>query len=399
MTRHIAHLDIPDFYAALEGLRRPELAKRPLALAEQGTRSVIQGVSSVARSEGICEGMSLSHARRLCRRLLAVPPDYSFYKERHKYILREFDRFSPLVEGARQGRYFVDLTGTKRLWGPCPDAACRMERLLSDKWRLHARVGLASNKLVSQMAAACITPGDLSCIFIGGERSFLTPLPVTSLLGVGPKTAARLADFNIQRVGELASIPAGSLCDVFGNMGHRLLRMAVGDDATPVVSFQRAPTFNIVNNLDRDEIDLRSLEAIVLQQVEEAGWMLRSHNRHPGRFVLELRYADGFTARSRHPLPQMTAHIDRSLFRVVFSSFKRLFQRRVAVRRIALELSDFSTPYKQMALFPWEEGAPAGEQRLQQALDGIRSRYGRASITWGLALAAGSPGKITVASS
>jgi DNA polymerase IV len=383
--RHIAHLEIPDFYAALEELRRPELKERPLALSEQGPRAVVVGVNGIARSEGIREGMPFELARRMCRRLLALPPDLGFYREQHGDIVQELDRFSPLVEGTFPGRYFVDLTGTRRLWGPDTDVSCRMERELETQRGLSARVGLASNKLVSQVAASCVAPGDLSCIYPGWETSFLAPLPVVSLPGIGPKTASRLADFNIQQIGQLAVLSPEALSGVFGKTGLRLLKIARGIDITPVLPFQRVPRLNVVRNLDRDEIDRERLEGILFQQAEEAGWLLRTHNRYPGRFALEVRYADGNTVRSQQALSPITTQVDYRLFRAMRAAFDRTVKRRIAIRRIVLELSDFSMPLRQMSFFAWEEASLHSEKKLQEALDAIRLRFGRTIIQWGKA--------------
>ena len=387
MERNIAHIDIPDFCATLEERRKPELKKRPLVLAEPGPRALTRGVNGTARKEGICEGMPLGQAKRLCRRLLVMPPDGRYYQHEHQNLLEALGQFSPLVEGALPGHYFVDLTGTRRLWGPSPDAAYRMNRRLAAEKGLEARVGLASNKLISQIAAHCMAPGDLSCVFPGGETAFLAPLPVTTLPGVGSKTAFRLVDFNIETVGQLAAIPAKSLCSVFGRLGPRLLQIARGVDATPVLPFRNLPRLSVVRTLERDEIDRDRLEAILFQQVEEAGWMLRCHNRYPGQLALEVRYADGVTVRNQCPLPPITIEVDQRLFRVVRFVFDRLVRRRIAVRRLALELSDFTMPLRQLSLFPWEEATLQDDQKIQKTIDAIRHRFGRRTISWGKAVA------------
>ncbi|HBZ55029.1 MAG TPA: hypothetical protein DEO88_06455, partial [Syntrophobacteraceae bacterium] len=313
-------------------------------------------------------------------------PDLGFYREQHERLVQRFSHFSPLVEGPFPGRYFVDLTGTRRLWGPPPDVAYRMERQLMVEAGLHARVGLAPSKLVSQVASSCIHPGDLGCIFPGWETAFLAPLPVTFLPGVGSKTAQHLADLNIGRIGQLASLPAGALASVFGKLGLRLLRIARGVDPAPVVPFQRIPRMNLVCHLDRDEIDRDRLEGILFEQVEEAGWELRCHNRYPGRLAVEIGYADGGNARLERALDPIIVRIDKRLFQAARSVFRQVFQRRVAVRRLVVELADFSMPGCQLALFPWEEARFGGEQKLQQALDELRGRFGRRAVVWGRGL-------------
>ncbi len=390
MVRDIAHLDIPNFYATLEELRRPELRKRPLTLSEWGARAVVQGVNAVARAEGLREGMPLSQARRLCRRLTALPPDLRFYREQHRKVITELGLFSPLVEGTFPGRYFVDLSGTRRLWGPGTDAACRVERHLADRRALVARVGLGANKLVSQVAASCMPPGDLGFVFPGGEQSFLAPLPVTALPGVGLKTSSKLSDFNIQQVGQLAALPVEAMAGVFGKTGSRLLRLARGVDPSPVVPFQNVPRLTFTRQLDRDEIDRERLEAELFFQAEEVGWVLRTHNRTPARFNLEVRYADGVTVQTQQPLSPITTHVDTRLFLAFLQTYRKLAQRRVAIRRMVVELTDFSMPLRQMSLFPWEEDSSRDDLRLQDALDRIRRQFGRQSISWGRVMVAGS---------
>ena len=140
---------------------------------------------------------------------------------------------------------------------------------------------------------------------------------------------------------------------------------------------------SFVRQLERDEIDRERLYAILLQQAEEVGWRLRSLNRYPGAFTLEVRYADGKTVQARRSLTPITAHVDQRLFQVLQVTFSHLVQRRVAIRRIAVELSDFSMPLRQMSLFSWEERSLGADQRIQRALDRVRQRFGREALFWG----------------
>ena len=382
MLRNIVHLGVPDFYAAIEQLRRPGLKRRPLVLAEAGERSVIQGVNSNARKEGIREGMPLSRARRLCSRIHVMPSDFYHYREKHLDIVRESGFFSPLVEGSCPGSYFIDVTGTRRLWGPGPDLACRMQKDLYIKTGLRARVGLASNKLVSQVASNCIDPGDLSFIFPGNEESFLSPLPVDLLPGVGEVTTSRLTGFNILKIGQLASFPLDMLAAVFGRSAERLLKIAKGMDPAPVLPTHQVPRVSITKILDRDEIDLGRLESVLFQQVEEAGWNLRRHNRCPGNFRLQIRYADGVSADTRRRISSGSVQADRFLFLSILPVFYQLFRRRVAVRKLVLEFSDLAMPFSQLSLFTWEKNKSSKELNLQKVLDSIRMKFGKEIIAW-----------------
>jgi DNA polymerase IV len=384
MERKIVHFDIPNFYAALEELRRPELKKRPLVLAEPRPRALLQGINGIARAEGLREGMELSRARRFCRRLEVIPPDYRFYRGEHQRILNVLDHFSPLVEGTLQGHYFVDVSGTRRLWGPATDAAYRMEKELAERRSILASAGVAHNKLVSRVAAQVIPPGDLSFVFPGGEASFLSPLPVNFLPGVGPKTSSLLDDFNIRSIGELAAIPGDSLSTVFGGTAPRLVQLARGVDSTPVIPSRKPPGISVSRILDRDEIDRERLEGLLLQQVEEGAWTLRRCNRYAGAFSLEIRYADGLSVEGRKSLPVPPANVDRRLFQAVRDLFVQVFTRRVAVRRITLEFRKLIMPPRQLSLFAMDEE----DERLQGAIDAIRGRFGGEAVSWGRAVMA-----------
>lgn len=385
-SRCIVHLSVPDFCAAVEERRHPELRRCPFVLSQIRDRAVVQGVNAAARKEGVREGMPLGAARRLCRRLTVLPPDPGLYRERHRGLLGELERFSPLAEGPAPGSYVVDITGTRRLWGPAPDAACRMAAELVSRSGFYARVGIAASKLVSQVAAEVVPPGDLNCIFPGGESAFLSPLPVSCLPGVGSKTAEKLADLNIRRIAQLASLPAESVFGVFGRQGLRLLQLARGVDPSPVLPSLRMPRLRFACILDRDGIDSHQLESRLFRLTEEAGWNLRRWNRSPGRLTLEVHYADGVSASARCSLASVPASLDRRLFFAARSAVAKAFRRRTAVRRIVLELCDFSMPARQLSLFSWEDAALDREEKLQKALDAVRNRFGREAIAWGKGL-------------
>jgi DNA polymerase IV len=383
LPRQIVHLSLPDFCTRLEEIRQPKLGRRPLSLAHSRVGAIIHGVNESARSEGIREGMPLSHAKRLCRRLESLPPDLPFYRGQHDRLLHDLDRFSPLIEGISLGSYFLDLTGTRRLFGPPPDAAARIASEVAARVALPPRIGLASNKLVSQVAAGCMPKGNLSFILSGWETSFLYPLPVTALPGVGEKTSARLGDFNIQKIGQLAAISVEALFQVFGKGGGRLSKMAQGIDPSPVVPLEKTSRLSLARNLARGEVDLELLQAVLLDLVEDAGCSLRASNRYPERFSLEVYYADGASGRVRQSLPPHAAHLDRRLFDALSRGLDQLVRRRVAIQRLTVDFTGFAVPIRQLSLFPWEDSALERDRHVQDALNEIRLRFGRQSILWG----------------
>jgi DNA polymerase-4 len=386
MVRNILHLDIRNFCIALERQRQPALRDWPVAIAPGQGRTVVQAVSPEAKQEGIQPGMVVARARRHCRRLNILPPDFSFYRQVQEQVITSLDTFSPLVEPAGWGHFFIDATGTRRLWGALMDSADRMRRLVVENFQLDAAVGMASNKLVSRVASRVVKVRELCDVFPGVESSFLAPLRVSLLPGVGEVTTTRLlAELNLQTVGELASVPPILLGEIFGAAGQRLRRMALGEDSSPVVTPRAVPTIREEIQLSEDDNRRSRLFGYLYGLVEGLGRRLRSQNRCPGELTLTVTYADGVQARARERFSAAGSefHSDSVLYGAALRLFDRAVQRRLRIRRLALSAADLQSPIGQLALFPWDDSHGGKETKLLQAMDHIRDRYGNGAVFYG----------------
>ncbi|MDH3802147.1 MAG: hypothetical protein OEU80_08685 [Deltaproteobacteria bacterium] len=386
MVRNILHLDIRNFCIALERQRQPDLRDWPMVIAPGQGRTVVQAVSPEAKQEGIYPGMVVARARRRCRRLNILPPDFSFYQQVQEQVITSLGTFSPLVEPAGWGHFFIDITGTRRLWGTLLDTADRMRRLVTRDFQLHTAVGLASNKLVSRVAARVIRIQELCDVFPGVESSFLAPLRVSLLPGVGEVTTTRLlAELNLQTVGELAVIAPVLLDEVFGAAGQRLRRMALGEDSSPVVTPRAVPSIREEIQLPEDENRRSRLSGHLYGLVEGLGRRLRSQNRCPGELTLTVTYADGAQARARKRFSAAGSefHLDSVLYGAALRLFDHAVQRRLRIRRLALNAAYLQSPIGQLALFPWDDSHGGKETKLLQAMDHIRERYGNGVLHYG----------------
>jgi DNA polymerase-4 len=386
MTRNILHLDIRDFCIVLERQRQPDLNGRPVIIAPGQGRTLIQAASTEARQEGIQPGMVVAWARRTCRRLTILPPDFSFYRQAQQQIGASLSTFSPLVESAGWGHFFVDATGTRRLWGTLLDTAERMRRLVSQNFQLKTAVGIASNKLVSRVAARVIRVQELCDVFPGVEATFLAPLRVNLLPGVGEVTTTRLlTELNLRTAGELAAISPILLGKIFGTAGQRLRRMALGEDASPVLTPKAIPVVREEIQLSEDDNHRPLLLGHLYGMVEALGWSLRLQNSCPGELGLTVTYADGARtgARERFSAAGCEFHLDSVLYRTALRLFDRAIQRRLRIRRLTLSATRLQPPIGQLDLFPWDDSHNGKETKLLRALDHIRQRYGNQAIFYG----------------
>ena len=258
MNRHILHLRVDGFPVAVERLRDASLRNRPVVIcARHSPRSLIFSASPEARKEGIREGLPLTKALRRCRGLVVCPPDEDMYRKASGEISRVLEGYSPLVESGHWGRFYVDMTGTRRIFGDVQDSAFSIRSGVRDSVGLEGTLGIGSNKLVSGVAARVVeTHGDLYAVPSGSEASFLAPLRVRMLPAVRVrKDRTMLEEFNIRIVRQLASLSILQLTSVFGKRGVLLHRQALGIDESPVRPPASKPFVLEEKTLDEDTND------------------------------------------------------------------------------------------------------------------------------------------------
>ncbi|MFQ5767571.1 MAG: DNA polymerase IV [Acidobacteriota bacterium] len=380
MERRIMHLQVVSFQAAVARVRDPSLRDRPLVLARgRSARAVITEVSHEACPEGVRRGMLLGRARTLCRRLVAVPPDPDLAARAMAAMTEMIRRTSPLVEPARNGQVFADLTGTGRLLGSARDTAWRLHGEMARRLDLPCRIGLAANKLVSRMASRVGPQDALADIHPGREASFLSPLPALLLPAIrSVKERSLLADLRLHKVRDLTALPFSRLLLAFQERGPLLYRQARGRDDSPVRPPTLQPELHVEETLSRDTNDDAILEAVMFLLVQRACRRLRAAGLQPGRALVSIQYADHQGARRSLKLrPQDSG--EQSLALRLQPLLAAFCSRRTRLRWMGLTLSDLQPEARQLPLFPGVHGEPE-DRHLASALDRIRGRYGERAI-------------------
>ena len=384
MEKTILHLTIDNICLELEALRNPRLKKNPFVLAPLNNRAVVQAASPRASDCGIHPGMPVSIAKKRCRSLIVVPPDTSFYSTYQKKLFQRLMSFSPLVEISSWGKFYVDLTGTKRLLGDPVDAAYKSQKQFKELTGLEAKAGVGTNKLVSQIAATLVPPLDVCEVFPGSESRFMAPLNPQVLPGIGPVTRKRLQELNITSLGKLAGVPNEILKAALGHSSTYLRDLALGKGETEVHTPISVPRICVKWPLPEESNDREMLLAHIMGTSEKLGYQLRKENRIPYRISLELVYSDGARTRGQKTVSEALLYLDHFIFLTLKEIFRRICKRRVRVRELIVRAEKFSTPFRQLSLFPWDEKIYEKEEKLTSALDTIRSRYGFNSIYRGI---------------
>lgn len=389
MDREILHLTVPAFPIALARVIDAKLRGRPVAVAPLNSeRALLQCVSAEAASEGVHAGTPIYWARKSCPSLIVIAPDPHLMARGSQALMELSGEFTPIVEPGA-GRVFLDLTASRKLFGPARDVAARLERAIGSQLGLQAMAGAGINKLVSRVAADVMREPGVYDVFHGSEKSFLAPFPVSVLPGVGESRQTLLfRDLNLQRVEQVASLSLPQLRLAVGPFAPLLHDRACGIDRSPV----QPPRFctEIVEEglLDQEENDDAILLCELLRLVEGCGLRLRRLKKGARKVSLSVMYADGVTEQGKKTLSAPT-----SLDLLLLSSIEELFfatcKRRQRVRGLRLSCDQVAEDAGQMDLFaPIAARVSQTQFDLQDTLDALREKHGREAIRWGKAVPA-----------
>jgi DNA polymerase IV len=380
MKREIIYLTVPGFPVAVERVIRPELRGRPVVVAPLGaSRSIVTALSSEAWNAGVRKGMVLAKAMRYCRDAIILPPNEPLYARASRAIFRVLGSFSPVLEPSGHGHAYLDITGTDRLFGPPRDTAWKAQQEIRRQLHLGSSLGIASNKMVSRIASEVVArPVGLQDVPPGDESTFLSPLPVRLLPGIGAQTEGQLRDLQIRIIRDIAAMETEHLFLAFGRFGLVLRQRALGIDSTPVNPLRAVPALEHEKILPEDSNDYELLQRVLFDLCDHAGEQLRERKQRSGRAELRVRYADyreeGHTFKITPPLQSSAILYARSL-----PVLDLILKRRTRVRSMHLRLTDLSLGSVQLELFA--DPKPERQSKLESALDTLRYRYGKAVIS------------------
>lgn len=367
--RHIAHLDLDSFFVSVEQLRNPKLKGKPILIGGSGDRGVVASCSYEARKFGIHSAMPMAVARRLCSHAIIVRGDMEQYSKYSGLVTDIIRDTVPLFEKASIDEFYVDMTGMDRFFG-CSLFTDELKKKVLKESGLPTSYGLASNKLISKVATNEVKPNGQIEIPFGNEKSFLAPLSVIKIPGVGKETAIKLLKMGVETVRLLSEIPVEMLQNFLGKPGAELWRKANGIDESPVIPFHEQKSMSTENTFDQDTIDMRFLHGELVRMTERLAFDLRKQNKLTGCVTVKLRYSNFETYTKQLTIPYTNA--DHVLLNTASELFKKLYERRLLICLIGIRFTNLIPGNYQIRLFEDTQE----NIRLYQAIDSVKKRYG-----------------------
>jgi len=387
MTRTILHVDLDAFFAAVEQRDRPELRGKPVIVGGGGPndRGVVSAASYEARRFGVHSAMPLRQAGRLCPDGIFLPVNGAKYQAASRDVMAVLRRYTPLVEPISIDEAFLDVTGSRKLFGDGEAVGRKIKKAVRDEVRLTISVGVAATKLVAKIASDLRKPDGLVVVPPGEEAAFLAPLPISRLWGVGERTAAALQDYGVRTIGELAALDPQVLTRRFGKHGGSLAARARGEDADPVSDHADAKSIGHEHTFDIDTADRETIERTLLAMAEGVAGRLRASGVKAGTITVKIRDSTFHTITRQRTLPAPTDLTDPIWTTAL--ELARPEVRGIRVRLLGVTASNLGSP-DQIPLFG------DGDDRVRrtvEAADELRRRFGERAVTRGRLVGTGLP--------
>jgi DNA polymerase-4 len=377
--RHIAHLDLDTFFVSVEKLRNSALVGKPILIGGSNDRGVVAACSYEARKFGIHSAMPMYVAKRLCSHAIVIKSDFEAYSKYSKIVTDIISDSVPVFEKASIDEFYVNLTGMDKFHG-CKKFADELRSRVIKESGLPVSYGLASNKLISKVATGEGKPNGQLEIPFGSEKSFLAPLHVMKIPGVGNQTGYKLLKMGIETVKTLSEIPLGMMQTFLGKGGVELWRRAQGIDESLVVPYREQKSISTERTYQQDTIDVDFLMGELYRMTEKIAFELRQQNRLTGCVTVKIRYSDFETHDIQKTIQYTNA--DHELFRVARELFTRLFERRQMIRLVGIRFTHLIAGTYQINIFEDRQEMI----RLYQSIDHIKNRFGEGLLVRGRSL-------------
>jgi DNA polymerase-4 len=377
------------FFVSVEELEDPSLKGKAVVVgADPDGRGVVAAASYEARKYGVHSAMPIRTAKKLCPQAIFLRGHHEKYGEYSARIHRIFEEFTPIVEMVSIDEAYLDFTGCERLHGSAFRGADRLIRTIKERTGLNCSIGLSTSHLVSKIASDQAKPHGLLHVFPGYEASFLAPLPIRRMPGIGKVTEPELLSRGISTIGNLARAGPEKLKEWFGKYGEWLYTKSLGKDIEAYQYSEEPKSISHETTFDVDIDDVDELERTLSYLSQLVARRLRDHQFFARTVGLKLRYAS-FRTHTRDVTLDEPTHLDSVIFENVLRLFENNWNRKQKIRLLGVRASNLERGVFQPQLLD----APQKEklERIMQTTDKLRERFGFESIQLARSLDPGQP--------
>jgi DNA polymerase-4 len=374
----ILHVDMDAFFASVSELDYPQYRGQPLVVGA-GARGVVLSANYEARKFGIRAAMPVARAQRMAPKAIFIPPNHERYSEVSRKVMEIFFEFTPYVEPLSLDEAFLDVTGSRRLFGDGRHIAQEIRKRVYEQEKITCSVGIANTKFIAKLASGRCKPNGMLEIAPDRVLTFLHPLPVSEIWGVGPKTNEELQRLGLRTVADIANTPLETLKRALGeNAGVALYELAWARDYREVVPDAPEKSISAAETFSYDLEDQEEIFRELLRLTERASHRLRKRDLLCKTISLKVRFSD-FSNLTRSKTVTLGINGTHEIYEIAKELFLALKINGSRIRLLGVGLENLTD--QTGAVYQLELGErEIGWREAQSAIDRAIERFGRGSV-------------------
>ena len=372
----ILHVDMDAFFASVAERDNPELKGKAVVIG-MGTRGVVSAVNYEARKFGIHSAMPVGRARRLAPHAIFLPVDMPRYQEVSSKVMEIFESFTPWVEPISLDEAFLDVSGAERLLGTPREIATAIRAKVEAQEGITCSVGIAPSKFIAKLASQNCKPNGMLEITADRILTFLHPLPIEAMWGVGPKTAETLGRLGLRTIEDIAHLPRATLIRALGQAnGESLHELAWGRDYRDVTPHDVEKSISAAETFAQDLDNPSEILTEFLRLTERASARLRDKEFFAKTISIKVRFAD-FSTINRSKTLALPIDGTHEIYEVVKALYEGLRIERARLRLVGVSLENLHNGAPEQMVLGARE---SGWRQADGAIDRARARFGAGSV-------------------
>jgi len=383
VKRTILHCDLNNFFASVERVLDPSLVGRPLAVCgdPEERRGIVLAKCEMAKALGIKTGDTVWKARQLCPDIQIVTPRHNEYSRFSRMVQEIYYRFTDKVESFGQDECWLDVTGSKNLFGDGTEIANEIRKLVKSELGLTISVGVSWNKTFAKLGSDLKKPDATTVISQENFKQIVWPLPVSEMLFVGRKTARLLAKLGVKTIGELASFDIIILKTHIGIAATKIITAARGECDEPVGNFHDHEDVKSVGNGATFPYDLMTKKEVhkeVYVLSEQVAARMRKKNVQGTTVNLGIRDSKLLWHGAQTTLASPTSNA-KEIMVAALEIYDKLWLSNEPIRSLRVSVTNLSSLLaKQVDMFTDKKA-----ERFDELFDDLRKKYGANIVSFG----------------
>ena len=388
----ILHADLNNFYASVACLNQPALWEVPLAVC--GDPSLRHGIvlakNVVAKRMGVRTGQVIWQARQLCPGLKTIPPSLEGILRYSRRVRDIFGRYTDRVQPFGTDEAWLDVSGPGMDYDQGLRVANHLRHTIREETGLTVSIGVSDNRIFAKLGSDLKKPDAVTLVCQENRKAVLDPLPVSELVFVGPSTTRKLNSIGIYTVGELAAAPAEMLKALLGKTGLVLSGFARGEDGAPIpLTGQGAPVKSVGNSVTaaHDILTWQDARVTLYGLCESVASRMRKQGLVGRGVQLWMRDAQ-LKSCQRQCRADFDTNCSVELFALSYGLLQESWREGTPLRSLGVSVGGLSPAgaILQLSFLP-EDARRQKHRMLEEAIDGIRDRYGHFAIQRAIMLA------------